>query len=325
MISVRPLTCKSAVRWAIVLYLVSLFVTGIQQECNLPFKPSRFSSSDGTVLSLFAEFNGLLRARQRHATALICGCGPSMNLVDGQVAALIHKHMDVWSTNQFFFHHHLVPDFYHVEFKSQSFPLWEAHFLKNQTKMAMYKETLFIAEEEIRNGADIRFLTQVTNNSHGRLLVYNSLKKLSRFVCDANDGKYTPSCSPLIKHCGASMTTVMHLVIAMGYKHVWFLGIDLRVPGHFWIDNPSYPLEVSRFRPPRHDGNHPERRKYQLYENNTSNKRIPMHATAERGIVPFAVALFAHNNVKGFNLSPISRGVIPMEYVPMGALTERLE
>lgn len=315
-------------QWLLLLHLPLLSFS--TEKCELAFKPSRFASttaySNGTVLSLFAEFNGRLGAHRRHDAALVCGCGPSMNLVDARAAALIHAHMDVWTTNQFFFHHHLVPDFYHVEFKEQSFPLWEKYFLGNITKVAAYKNTIFIAEEEIRNGADVRFLMRVTNRSPGRLLVYNSLRKEARFVCEASDGAYTPRCSPLVKHCGASMTTVFHLIIAMGYKQVWLLGIDLKVPGHFWIGNPSYPPEISRFKPPRHDGNHPERRKYQLFDNRSTNRRrIPMHATAERGIVPFATTLFAHNNVKAFNLSPISTGIVPIESVSLVDIKDRVE
>ena len=315
--------------WQWLLLLQGLMRPFAGRQCGLPYRPSRFASTEsyrnGSVMSLFAEFHGRLGERRQHDAALVCGCGPSMNEVDGRVAALIHKRMDVWATNQFFLHHHLVPDFYHVEFKAQSFPVWEKHFLRNQTKVAAYSKTMFIAEEEIRNGADIHFLMRVTNHAPGRLLAYNSLKKEARFVCDASDGSYVPSCSPLVKHCGASMATVLHLILAMGYKQVWLLGIDLKVPGHFWIGNREYPAEISEFKPPRHDGNHPERRKYQRYENRSSHRRIPMHATAERGIVPFAVELFAHNKVKAFNLSPISRDIIPIEYVPLLEIESRIQ
>jgi hypothetical protein len=76
--------------------------------------PSPVADRAPAVLDMFVHRH-IFSARKQHHRAMVMGTGPSASLIDsGATASLLSRHADVWATNQFFFHHHLAPDFMHV-------------------------------------------------------------------------------------------------------------------------------------------------------------------------------------------------------------------
>ena len=64
-----------------------------------------FTVSESLPLDSDASAN-LLAGRKKHDIALFVGTGPSAG-IGAQQSQLIQANMDVWSSNQFFLHHHL--------------------------------------------------------------------------------------------------------------------------------------------------------------------------------------------------------------------------
>jgi len=60
----------------------------------------------------------VLKARKHHDHALLAATGLSVGRLSAKQSAFLQAHMDVWATNQFFLHHHLIPDFYNLEMRA---------------------------------------------------------------------------------------------------------------------------------------------------------------------------------------------------------------
>ena len=76
------------------------------QVCNLP---TYDFAKDGYAY---------LQAHKRREHALMAATGLSVGRLTAEQSAFLQEHMDVWATNQFFLHQHLIPDFYNLEMRT---------------------------------------------------------------------------------------------------------------------------------------------------------------------------------------------------------------
>ena len=128
----------------------------------------------------------VLKARKHHGHALLAATGLSVGRLNAKQSAFLQARMDVWATNQFFLHHHLIPDFYNLEMRALplharrsrrlqtspsqparpkmqvGFPLRDAQaagplidnsllwqvFTNNDTKRQAYRKTVFLTKIE---------------------------------------------------------------------------------------------------------------------------------------------------------------------------------
>ena len=103
--------------------------------------PKRCGVVRSTIMRRCVDF-ALFAARKRHSAALLVGNGPSANLVTAENAQAVQQHFDVWATNMFFPHHHLTPDFHHVEIKGFAEHFWYDQFDEHVRKRYQAQCTL---------------------------------------------------------------------------------------------------------------------------------------------------------------------------------------
>ena len=86
---------------------------------SLPKAASPTKATGCTIPQYNLSTTGLavLKARKHHEHALLAATGLSVGRVTAKQSAFLQAHMDVWATNQFFLHHHLIPDFYNLEMR----------------------------------------------------------------------------------------------------------------------------------------------------------------------------------------------------------------
>lgn len=266
------------------------------------------------ILDPFKDRAELLR-HKRHHRALFCGSGPSVNLVtEGTLAAYFNSKFDVFASNQFFVHNYLKPSFYHVELKGSSIRFWEKHFLGNTSKIAQYEGSNFIYNDDGITGMFMRKLGEVIK---GNLFGYHpSSLVVKADVCGKGHGQYKSSCYPLMKSCGASTTVILDLITSMGYKHVWFLGVDLKTSSHFWNNNSAYSTDITHFQPPQ--ARQPET-KYTM-KSTTKHAKTNTHPTHVRGIHVFLQSFLTFNDINALNLSPLSSSLLSIPFIEVNDL-----
>jgi len=97
---------------------------GCGQHCDMPtltleHNPTLFDQ-EGRI-ALHAQW-----VRSRKSSALLIGCGPSVNLLSKEQYEKLREHADVWTINQVFFHPFIQPDYAHVELHSkEQVPVWK--------------------------------------------------------------------------------------------------------------------------------------------------------------------------------------------------------
>jgi hypothetical protein len=130
---------------------------------------------------------------------------------------------------------------------------------------------------------------QVESRAAGNPVNYRKvLERTSK--CSVQKTTTVDECA-LGKHCYASMTTVMDMLVRMGYRRVYVLGVDLNDHRHFYNaagDAATY----AHLKLPR--------------TMNETDSSAGVHKTATMGVQDFLPAFFKKFHVHAFNLSPTS-------------------
>ena len=96
------------------------------------------------------------------------------------------------------------------------------------------------------------------------------------------------------KSCFSSMTTVLDMIVRMGYKRLYILGVDLNSHRHFYNAGTPSAGELKR-----------EYKHLILPRSmNETDSGEGVHKTATLGVQHFIPALIAQYGIEGFNLSP---------------------
>ena len=284
-----------------------------------PNYSKKFTVSHGwetPILDYFADYESL-RSHKHHTRALLCGSGPSVADIGPEAAAYLKRHFDIWSSNQFFVHHHLVADFFHVEFKASAFGFWDRHFMRNSSKIQQYQDanTYFLYEDK---KMFFEYMRKFVNRTGLKAFGFHprGIDLLQPDVCGSKDGEYIPRRYPLTKKCSASTTLLLDMMKSMGYSSIWMIGIDMKSSAHFWNDRHDYPGDMAKFRPQQWPMPHT---RFTVYENGTDKqgkrKVKDLHRTHERGFTEFAPAFIRYNNITTVNLSPQSADMLPFLHV----------
>ena len=238
-----------------------------------------------------------------------------MNLIDESKAKYIHRHFDVWASNQFFIHKYVTPRFIHVEFKPSAVKIWSQYF--DAHKQHQYANTTVIVPTVLDGAAGLRLLE--TRLAPDNLFAYgpHGLRLQAIGGCVEADGRHVPNrCGPLIAKCSASTTIVMQLIAMLRYDAVWFLGVDLVMHDHFWNQNRMYPSELFHFKPTVT----PLAPRYKKAHMGAANISAAAHATATRGVHLYISSFVAHNGMRSINISPYSADLFPVAHGSISAL-----
>jgi len=158
--------------------------------------------------------------------AVFLGCGPSINdLTEEDWEKL--KSRDLWTSNNWFVHKTIVPDFYHVEIKAHR-------------NGSMFKK---IADEKHKQYKDVSWIVDQTRPYILKFLdpeLYSDISVYPKVYRKKEDGKYKPDPSHVTVSCNASMTLILDLMSRMGYKKIYFVGVDLYSSEYFWSNNNDY-------------------------------------------------------------------------------------
>ena len=197
--------------------------------------------------------------RKKSDEAIFLGCGPSINDLD-------KKHLegkDIWTANGWYFHPTIIPDFWHMEIKEHRCGPTTRKLLSDRRKE--YKD-----------------VTWVLNESRPYLL------NAARPEWYENIFLYNPDEDPCRVQCGSSFTIVLQIMCAMGYKKIYFCGVDLYDSRYFWTDNPEYKDIV----PPILNSCKPDER-----------SKDEKHPTQERNIAEWIKEFTDLNEIEAINLS----------------------
>ena len=141
--------------------------------------------------------------------AIFLGSGSSINQLDEKYL----KDKDIWTSNCFFFHPTIVPQFWHMEMKPHR--NGPATIKALDEKKEIYKNVNWIV-----------------NQTRPYLL------QAIRPDWYENIHSYDPNKVPV--QCGASFTIILQIMAMMGYTKIYFSGVDLCDSRYFWTDNPTY-------------------------------------------------------------------------------------
>jgi len=259
----------------------------------------------------------LLRENKRHSIGLVAGTGLSAEVTADQ-AGLIQSSMDVWGMNQFFFHNHLVPRFFNLEFKTltrdyvrnvmklcsgcaerlsqtqRNVDMWRRFFVGG--KRVSYRNTVFLAQR--KHALEMLHMLRGGSPCPHALVVYDVVldgETSDHYGCTANRLR-SLQLKPLrsdgvTEYCSSSITRVLELMLKVRYSHIAFLGVDLNSPHHFYSSYAE--LGYLGF----------DRAIRDLAEHQHGSG---MHSTGARGVSGY-ISLFASGrNVSLLNLAPSS-------------------
>ena len=211
----------------------------------------------------------LLGARRRHDVALVAGTGLSAGRLTSEQSIFLQRNTDVWALNQFFFHHHLVPDFYNLELRllgpkqvARSCPGCAKHIPQQVSNEEMWT---FFDQSRRSRYIDTVFLTrEPSGDSYGKednvsrllrraapcpkALVTYRLKHWFQDMEGCTEArlrkmKSMPADRLVVQDfCGASLTCVVDLVLKLKYAHMALIGVDLTSPLHFYTALPEYAI-----------------------------------------------------------------------------------
>lgn len=183
--------------------------------------------------NLLPFFSLLERNRVRNI-ATILACGRSAG-IGAEQSKVLQTHTDVWALNQAFLHPHLVPTFYHLEFKSvgpySNLNIWERFF--DLQKRKLYARTVFMSPQYEM------LLDVLKKGPTPRAAIRLSMPRDRRTAQGCYTGCMTNRSMHLRYYCSASITGVVSILYRMAYANIAFLGVDLDHPSHFYSDYPG--------------------------------------------------------------------------------------
>ncbi len=147
--------------------------------------------------------------KRKKNEAIFLGCGSSINQLNEKYL----DGKDIWSSNCFFLHKTIVPDFYHMEMKEhRSGPITRKVL---EEKRDLYKNVNWIVNET-------------------RPYLLNAIKP----EWYKNIYSYNPN--EVRAYCVASFTIILQIMAMMEYEKIYFCGVDLCDSKYFWTDDPTY-------------------------------------------------------------------------------------
>ena len=283
--------------------------------------------------NLSATGFGLLAARRRHEHALLAATGPSVGRLTAGQCGFLQARMDVWATNQFFLHHYLVPDFYHLEVRVlplsrpkgstrrgppaviKSEIIWRL-FDANASKRRAYRKTVFLARSVAakgpfapNEGSSVERLLRRSAPCPRALVTYfaknrGSCEHLTERLRSTVESQFLERrvSSPVYEHCASSITRIIDVMLRLGYKTASLIGVDLTSTDHFYTAIAEY-ADVARRLPDQWETT--VRAFVRAHNQNTT-----LHATGARGVAryfdAFNLAHRRHGRMRLVNLSPMS-------------------
>jgi hypothetical protein len=284
--------------------IFSVYFLGASSKCSIV---RQHELKDNTAV-------GLLRGRSRYTLGLLAGSGPSAGAIGPAEARWIRANMDVWAMNQFFMHHHVVPDYYNLEMRNltktmgggSNAAFWDVFF--DQEKRKRYADVIFTCKT-VHASAVRAILQKGCTTEHGaatdrprELITYDVLSR-SADVCrdaDLHDDRLAMvrrDTGKVHEFCSSSITRVLALMLRLErYSHICLLGVDLQTPHHFYTALPEY-QNIRRHLPA-----------FERTALRIARKRFgSVHATGGRHIEVFLERASHYFGVPFVNLSPTSR------------------
>ena len=174
-----------------------------------------------------------LKSVRNKNTAIFLGCGPSIKDLNSSLVDKISK-LDIWASNNFLLNEDITSDFHHMEIiEGRNGPLFDT--LKRVRKDS-YKDITWLMDKKVMNSIE----QYLHPNWKNKIYLYNKIFRHS------NNGLYKPtlddncqlSCST--PECHANLTVIMDMMYKVGYKKVYFLGVDLYTSSYFWTVDERY-------------------------------------------------------------------------------------
>jgi len=175
-----------------------------------------------------------LFAYKKSDVCVFLGSGPSISAITSEEWSRI-KQYDTWAVNNWIYHPHIVPDFYHVEVKWYDYPIVSERF---REKYRAYKQTKFLFEK----GKSIRTkpLHMVVGDMPHKF-EYSLVKRDTHRTHAVFSANYVMDSKKLTKSYDISLTTLIELIGRFGYKYIVLFGVDLNDSYYFWTGgDPKY-------------------------------------------------------------------------------------
>ena len=258
------------------------------------------------------------------------GTGQSALLINETNVERVKEMFDVWSSNHFYFHPHLVPDFAHLQMRKGGAPFWFKHFYKVDAgakyggqRWKKYKNTHFIIsdlgdkETKVATASnELNFFTYPfeeasKNKPMERRLVSTNFEdchkpRKDKHLGDAEKTFNAPSdCrKPPREYCFSSLTTMVDIALSVGYLEVYVLGVD-GGGGHFYH---NAELKDKYFGYIKHKNARAKEKGAHSMDTSGAHDWLPRLAKAaytKHGVV---------GGLKMINMSPVSKGKYSLEY-----------
>jgi len=154
--------------------------------------------------------------------AIFLGCGKSINKINKKNIENISKNFDVWSSNGFFLHDFIIPDFYHIEVNLNYFGFaFSNDFQKSKEN---FKKTEFIFDQ-----SNLNFLKFIDFSGLENLSSYTSY--LGAALTSGYDNHPF-----FVRNSECNLSKIIDIMIKMKYSEINFLGVDLNSSEYFWSD-----------------------------------------------------------------------------------------
>jgi len=159
---------------------------------------------------------------RRHDSALILGCGPSINLLQPQHV----ENVDTFGVNNFYLHEWLAPDYLMTEIK-----------VGHKYRAEFFNKTLREREKFFKNSAF--------------LIPREDEHKMNRYIPDYLPCLEIPfnGYKPCRPYATYSLGRILSVVNGKRYKTIYLLGVDLYSSEYFWSGRKDLPdfIQVSNF------------------------------------------------------------------------------
>ena len=165
------------------------------------------------------------RLKRNHDSAVILGCGPSINEITDEVESELKNH-DTWAINNFMVHKTIIPNFYHLEVKKHRNLKMATDIIKS--KKEEYKVIDWVLDESRPYLFDIV-----------RPEWFPKIHRYRKRYEPVDSGKYKPEGNPRVS-CGASMSLILDMAARLGYSAMYFIGVDFYSSEYFWTQNHEY-------------------------------------------------------------------------------------